>query len=500
MAGEAPRSLQRIKETAHHTVVYGLAGALKQGAAVFLIPLYTRYLSPTEFGALTLLMILGTVASLIPQASLVPSLFRSYFDYDHEQQKRVVVGTAVGLGFILSGSITLVGGLFTPIICLAVFNDDAFVAMSRLILLNAFFASMSTIALGVLRAQRRSTRYSLVSLLAFVVQIATTILLVSVVHMGLSGVIWGTLAGSIASFAVALTSLGGTRIYLFSLEESGKMLRYGLPFIPTQVMGSISSFADRFFLQRMVSLAAVGVYSVGQKIGSTVSLLIVEPFDLIVFPMIFAVENDKDARDYYARILTYFTVVSSFVVLGLSLLSKNLLRLFAAENYWEGYRVVPFIALGLVLYGARTLLGVGLSLRRRTTYFPIAVGLGTLVNLMGLYFLVPAYHELGAAFASVLGPFAVCIFYYFTGRIFYPLKLEWTRILKALLAGAILLALQWLAIPPIESMLLSLAVISVIMGLFPLLIWALGFLDYEERRWLRSSLDRAMLWIKGRRE
>ena len=77
----------KLKETAQHTLVFGVGGILRQGANFFLLPLYTVYLPADEYGILNLLLIAGSLAAVVPTATVGPALFRSYYDYESQEER-----------------------------------------------------------------------------------------------------------------------------------------------------------------------------------------------------------------------------------------------------------------------------------------------------------------------------------------------------------------------------------------------------------------------------
>ena len=55
----------QLKRLGKHSVIYGLGGLVSRILAVLLLPLYTRYLSPSDYGKVETLIALTTVVGIV---------------------------------------------------------------------------------------------------------------------------------------------------------------------------------------------------------------------------------------------------------------------------------------------------------------------------------------------------------------------------------------------------------------------------------------------------
>ncbi len=65
-----------LKAVLRDSLVYGLASVLSKGLAIFLLPLYTRVLSPGDYGAYDLLITLGALANVVVALEVAQGLAR----------------------------------------------------------------------------------------------------------------------------------------------------------------------------------------------------------------------------------------------------------------------------------------------------------------------------------------------------------------------------------------------------------------------------------------
>jgi len=477
----------RFQETAYHTIVFGVGGALRQAIAFLLIPLYTRYLEPDAFGALALFIIVINLMGIIPQ-SFTPALFRSYYDCEDDRERRIVVSSTFGFVIVLIGILSVIGLMYGRLFSMLLFRTEGLETLWQTVMLISFLNGIAALGMGILRARKASRQFAFVSVVAFLIQMVATIYLVAVKNSGLAGVLNGYLIGSVANVAFLFPFVIRDIRPQISSAEVAKLFSYGWPFMPTQAMGFITQSADRILLERFASLAVVGVYALSQKLSSILTVLFVAPFSLIALPVVFSAEKDENAKQFYVRLLTYYLLIALSIGLAVSMLADSLLKLVSNPVYWTASDIVPLISLSLILYGARSLIGIGLIIQRKTHYFPLAVGVGMVVNFSLLLLFVPRFHERGAAWASVLGSISVCIVYYWSNRAFYPLPYEWLRMVKILCAAVIVYGIGWIfrLNDPLKDIILH----SVLLLVYPALLYLVRFFEKSEIRYITSAISR----------
>lgn len=457
---------------------------MRKGIGFLLIPVYTRYLSPEEYGVLAMLSIVATMAVVLPQSTLGPSLFRSYYDYDSAEGRALVVSTALYLVLLMSGAITIVGCLLSAPLSSIILRDPLYGGLLRVTFVSSFFGSVGVIIFAVFRARKWSKRYTVVSTLSFLVQLVCTIYLVVVLRTGVWGVLMGGLVGSVVTALIMLPLIRNDVRLAISPLEVKKLLGYGFPFVPEGLLAFAISSADRFFLEHYGSLTQVGLYSMGFKFGQIVQFLLFAPLSVVEPAMIFSVEKEADARQFYARLLTYALFVGLWLSLGISNLARDVIRIMATPPFWDAYRVVPLICLYFVLRGVRGLGSVGLALLRKTKYFPIAEAIGASTGVILMFVLVPRYGMRGAGIGMVASYLTVFAFRTLVARRFFVVEYEWVRIGKMIacaiiiyfIASAIVLETVWISI--VIKGLLSLS--------FPLTLYATGFYQEVEKGKLRE--------------
>ncbi|HUH15267.1 MAG TPA: oligosaccharide flippase family protein [Gaiellaceae bacterium] len=463
----------QMRRLGRHSVVYGLGGVVSRILAVFLLPLYTRFLDREDLGAVGLVVALSAVLVTVLRLGISSAFFRFYFESKDPAQRRLVVRTSFWFT-MASATAGLAAGvaLAEPIAGLLGIGDADLVRAGFV----GIWAQMNYEQLTALfRAEERSTAFVLASLANVAVTIGATVLLVVAWEQGALGVIVGNFTGTLV---VYLALLGVHREQLglqFSRPLLREMNRFGIPLVPAALALIAVNFSDRFFLVHLADLEEVGLYEIGVRIASAMVLLLTA-FRMAWPAFAYSIEDDGEARRTYAFVLTYLVAVASWLALALGLLAPWLVRLLTQPEFYAGERVVAPLAFGGMAYAAYIVMVIGVGRAKRTQFNWLITGLAAVVNVALNLLLIPRYGMMGAAAATVAayGVMFVAMTWY-AQRVFH-VPYQWRRVLTAA-GAAVALLLAGKALGGLAAALaLTLA--------YPLALLLLGFYLPEERRTL----------------
>src|SRR3954451_11348350 len=269
-----------------------------------------------------------------------------------------------------------------------------------------------------------------------------------------------------------------------------RMLRFGLPTMPAELSLYSLNFIDRIIIVRTLGLAEAGLYSLAVKFAQAVNVF-VRGFQLAWPPLAYSIRDDDEARRAYSAVVTYFVAGCAFVVTGMWLLSRWIVRALAAPKFFDSYEAVGLIATGVTLYALYMVLVVILGRTGRTEFNLPATIAALAANVALNLLLVPPMGIVGAGLALVASyAVVVALMYVFTQRLF-PVPYEWSRLARVVLISALLVAIGELALP--TEGLAGLLGRCAIWGLFPIALLASGFSSVEERRWLAMLRHRGEL-------
>jgi O-antigen/teichoic acid export membrane protein len=478
----APTLGGQLARLGRHSLIYGLGGLVSRILAVLLLPLYTRYLTPSDYGRIETLVALTTVLTIVLRAGISSAFFRFYFDSPEPGRRRTVLRTSFWFTMTTSTlGLAAVVALAEPI------SDALFGTPGAADLVRAsgvaLWAQMNYEQLtSLFRVEERSTAFVAASLANVLLTIAATVWLVVIAEQGPLGVIVGNFTGTLVVYLALL----GYRREQLGLELDRPLLRamnrFGLPLVPTALFLWTTNFSDRFFLVKLTDAAEVGLYSVGVRIASAMVLLLTA-FRLAWPAFAYSIEDDEEAKRTYAYVLTYLTLLASWVALGLALLAPWLVDVLATEEFAEASRVVGLLAFAAVAFGAYIVIAIGSGRARRTQFNWVVTGAAAALNVTLNLLLIPRYGMIGAAVATVAAYAVMFLGMAWWSQHVYPVPYQWRRVGMAA-GAAVALAVAGKLVGG------GLAASIAFAAAYPLVLLPLGFYLPAERRRFKALVSR----------
>jgi O-antigen/teichoic acid export membrane protein len=336
------------------------------------------------------------------------------------------------------------------------------------------------------RLDERARAYFTVTVLNVLVTIPVTVWLVVAEDKGAEGLVLGSfLTGAV--FLVWRIWQERRRLSLLpDLPLLRRMLRFGLPTMPAELTLYSLNFIDRILIVRLAGLAEAGLYALAIKFAQGMNV-IARGFQLAFPPLAYSIEEDDEARRAYSLIVTWFAAVCAFGVAGLWLLSRQIVDLLAAPEFFESHEAIGLLATGVSLYALYLVLVVILGRTGRTEFsFPATVA-GTVANVVLNLILIPPLGIVGAGIALAASYLIVVgVMYALTQRLF-PVPYEWGR-LALLLAVTVAVVAGGELLLPKEGLAAWLSRGALWLAM-PAILWAIGFLTHAERERLRAMLS-----------
>jgi O-antigen/teichoic acid export membrane protein len=467
--------LRRLATTG---AAYTAASVVSKLIAVALLPLYTRYLTPADYGAAEVMFAAVVSASIVIRFGTIEALLRFYYK-DGEDPGRVVSTSFAALFWFATAAALIALPLAGPIS--EALLDRPAAGLARISIAGLWVLTMMEFLLTLFRLEERARAYFVTTILNVLAAIGLTVVLVVGEGEGARGLLIGSY-GSGAVFVLGLIFVHRRRLSLW-IDRAllRRLMRFGLPTMPAELSLYLLNFVDRIIIVRSVGLAEAGLYSLAVKFAQAVNVL-VRGFQLAWPPLAYSIRDDDEARRTYAAVVTWFVTGCAFVVVGMWLFSRWIARLLAAPEFFESYEAVGLIATGVTLYALYMVLVVILGRTGRTEFnFPATIA-ALIANLALNLALVPSLGIVGAGLALVASYVVVAaLMYVFTQRLF-PVPYQWGRLARVLLVSAALVGLGELLLPTEGAV--GLLARIVLWLAYPAVLLLSGFFTDEERGWL----------------
>jgi len=482
------------KLLARHSMIYGFGIVLNRVVALLLLPVYTRFLTPHDYGIKELVGLSTDVIGILLATAIASAIYRFYFEYENSKDRNEVISSAI----IIIGSFGLFAivllSLATKTMARYILDSAGLYYFFLLSFASMWFQSLNNIGYDYLRANQQSVKFVSLSFGRMVVVISLNVYLVCFLQLGVLGILISTLITSILMCLVLVVPLSCTTGLHFSLDKIKGMLKFGFPMIPAQFGAFIVHLSDRFFIKAYCSIADAGLYSLGYRFGALPANFISEPFNRTWQPRRFELYKEEGSEAVFGRIFTYFLFLMIFAGLGVSVLTKDLLMIIADEKFWSAYKIVPIIVLATTIFTFHYHLDIGILIHKKTKYLAyINFSNGIFILLLN-FALIPRYGVYGAAFATLIAfVYKGSLTYYFSSK-YYKIYFEFIRIGKIILAAAVLYFVTiFIEVP---SVYVNFSIKSGIIFLYPLLLYVFRFYSIEEKQKVAEFVKPRLLSMK----
>ncbi|MHC4956754.1 MAG: lipopolysaccharide biosynthesis protein [Planctomycetota bacterium] len=407
-----------LKRLAKSSALYSVGGLARRLFSFILLPVYTRYLTPADYGILELLEVLITVSSMLLGMNAVGSaMVRIYHDSKDPKWQNDTYSTALIWNVLISGLMATCGALASGVLAPAYLGSADYAPL----LVLAFFAvvpgTMTELGFSYLRVRDEPFKYVVMSIAYLLCNVTLNVVFIVGLHWGVWGFVWAKMitnllaAGAYAFMHVRRTGLHWDR------EIAKRIFVFGRPLIIVAVAMQGLHFFDRFVLKLYVSLAAIGIYGLAYKFGSLVIMVIGQPFDRAFGARLFAHTDEADWKQTAGQALTALCAMSLFAGLGIAACADETIVVIAHPDFHGAGQLVPLLAAANVLRSVGDFFRVLLHVNKRSG-LAARMDIACLVfNVGSCFLLIPWIGVWGAAWATLFtwGLF-LCLNYWFAER------------------------------------------------------------------------------------
>jgi O-antigen/teichoic acid export membrane protein len=475
-----------LKRLGTETAIYGISTILGRFLNFLLVPFYTNVLAPGDYG------IVAYVYSLIAFVNVLYSygLESAYFKYSSTLE----IGTEkqnFSTPFIsLFGSSILfsiiLGILASPIARMidvpAQYGSILFYTVGILA-----FDAIAIIPFAALRMKHKAKLFATIKFLNIAINVGLNLVLLIVFKMGVVGVFISGLAASALTVVMVLPTILRSLTGDFNLPLWKALLKFGLPYIPSGLAAMAIQVIDRPILRALTDDATVGIYQANYRLGIFM-MLVVSMYDYAWRPFYFSTAKESNAKEIFARVLTYLVLSMSVIFLALTFFIGDIAKIsifgrhIIGPGYWGGLNIVPVVLLGYLFLGISTNLSAGIYIEKKTKYAPLVTGVGAVVNVVANLLLIPPFGMLGAAWATFLAYFIMALAMYVVVQRIYPVRYEIVRLWKIAFALAAVVMLFYFV--PVGTLIgsgeLTVAWKIALILLFLILMFAMKFFKAGE--------------------
>lgn len=427
--------------------VYFIGQGLAAIIAIVLIPLHTKYLSPSEFGYATIIQITIMYASSLLSFGLNTGFMIRYWKIDENQRKKLF--TIILLFYFIVPFLFLFASPFYNF--LGFFMGKGFNLFYFWLLgLTIFFTLYFNFYVALLRNQLKAKLYVFFLVGNALVMALLNIFFIVEIRLGY----WSFFYSSF--FAYFFFALIGTIYYRFYFVKLNfkkdktllfSLLKISWPILPAQAASGVLVSADRYILKFIESESAVGVYSIGNKFGSLMRSFFTEPFHGSYAPVAceLFVKDQTQFKELQKKYLILSTLFYIIIVIVASVPFEFFFKLFINQRYWEGYSVVGIVLLGYVFIAIPYIIATVQTMFEKLKYSMWVGIFAAVINIILNFIFISFWGYMGAAIAFTISYFLVMLATIFINQKLLYIDYDWLRVFSIISIGIIIILLEHIA-------------------------------------------------------
>jgi O-antigen/teichoic acid export membrane protein len=485
------------KQLGREALIYLIGMVLGRAASLIMLPVYTRVLTPADYGVLQLLDMTSDVVAILVSAGCTAGVMRFYFKADTERERRSVLGSAMTLqvGLNLVGTALLV--LFAQPIWQYALHGAHHKELVYLAAANFTLGSLAIVPLIFMQIEKKALVFSMVSVARLVMQLSGNIIFLVVLRWGPAGILISSLIVNVVIGTATVVWMVRRIGIVVSRKALVDLRRFGLPYQFATLGTFIFTFGDRLFLDKYGGLAVVGLYSIAYQFGFMLGQIGIDPFMRAWTPRRFEyVRGPRDVRDAEnIQGFRYFNCLALTAATAIAVFVHPVLRLLAHEEYWQAANIVPIILAAYVVQGWATVVELGIDVSERTKYASYSVWASVAACLALYTLLIPRFGAAGAAWATLLGFLVRFFFHWRFSQRLWPLSYGWKPTLR-LASNAVIVTLAAFSLRP-ARVLAEFSLATTLLAGYMVAVWTTILHDIEKRE-IRAFAVRCMQTVTSR--
>jgi O-antigen/teichoic acid export membrane protein len=475
-----------LKHSAQYTLSLGLSGLVNFLA----IAIYTRLLSPDEYGRYILVVAGVGLFNVIFFQWLSLALFR--FLPANMESPRQLLSTVLA-GF--SALALLTGGL--GLLLCWLWPDPTWKGLILLAVPLLWMRAFFDLVLSLSNIKLLAMRYGLMKGFQALIALAVGVMLI-LWGLGAYGPLTGLLLGMLLSIILWGREEWMGLSFKISQPLLTEILRYGLPLSFTFALGFVVSSSDRFLIAWFLGEAPAGLYSAAYDLGQQSLTLLMTVVNLAAYPLAVRALEQKEGESLQEHLRqngTLLMVIAFPAAVGLAVLAPNVSAVLLGASFREdAAHLLPWVSLAILFAGMRSYhFDLAFQLGKHTMGQVWVVGAAALLNIILNIWWIPSYGLMGAAYATFAAYLLAFLLSAILGRRSFAIPIPYSDGFKIAMASLFMGLALWLSL---EYQGLYALITQVLLGGVVYLI-LLGLLNVEGSR---TILLRRLLHMRDRYE
>lgn len=329
--------MNKKKKLIKNTGILFFSKMCAQIISFLLLPLYTSYLTTSEYGFVDLVFTYISLFAPIVTLQLEMAVFRFLIEVKKEKEKKKQIISTVILFLVIISIIFII--IASTIIFLFQINHGI------IILINIILTIFYNMFLQIARGFGKTKNYSIGVFITSSLTITLNVIFIAFLKIGVSGLFISMAVSTLFSIIYLFLSL---KIYqyidkrLISKKRLKELIQYSLPLVPNGISWWIINVSDRTMISSMLGTNFNGIYAVSNKFPTLFSNF-TSIFNLAWTESASITINQKDKDDYFSEIINQTIQIFSSICLLIITAMPFIFPILINKAYGQAYYYIPLL-------------------------------------------------------------------------------------------------------------------------------------------------------------
>ena len=370
---------------------------MQKGISVFTTPVYTRLLTPTEYGQYNVLLSWQSIIRCIVVLNLYGGMYAQGLVKHEGKERSKFASSMQGLAFVL-----VLGWGIIYIIFRQYWNKILSVKTFQMLLILITIWTASAFNFWAVE-KRIELQYKKLVVITVIASISNPILGIALVKMWTDKVTARLLATAI----IEVILYGGLFIsqiikgQVFFVKENWKYaLTFCIPLIPHYLSQVVLNSSDRIMIQKLVDDSSAGIYSLAYSVSLVMTLFnnsLLQTIEPWLYQKLKENKVESIKKVMYPSLI--FIAIVNVLLIGSV---PEIIKFFAPESYYNAIWVVPPVTMSVYFMFLYSFFAFFEFYFEKPHYITIATVTGALTNIVLNYFFINIYGYYAAGYTTLI--------------------------------------------------------------------------------------------------
>ena len=390
---------------------YIISNFILKGIAIFTTPIFTRLLSPNDFGITNTYSSWLGIITIIGTLDIYSCVQIARYDYTEEEMKPF-------LSSILTMSSLSLVGLYAFVRIAGVFAPD-FIGLPSGLIDIMFIEILFVNAFTIMQTKNKAYfKYKQFVLFSAIIAVASPVLAIILIASHDSNLyFWKVFGNAIPKILIACYlyfSIMREGKEYFSLRNWKYALVISVPLIPHHLAGNLLNHFDKIMITKFVDSAATGLYSLGYNYALILSIAWAS-FNQAWVPWFYGKMNEEKP-DEIKKIVKPYAVLFSLIFISMLCIGPEAIRMLGPKEYWGSKWILPPVLLGIYFQFLYSLYANVEFFLKKTQFIAIGTMAAAALNIVLNYIFIPKFGYIAAAYTTLFGYAMLFILHFLIAR------------------------------------------------------------------------------------